>query len=226
MSHPAQRALAGSSWPHSTTGTTATQRDAQTHGARMRRIVVCTNLTLDGVMQAPARPDEDPRGGFAHGGWATPYAAMTEAGEYFGSADALLFGRRTYEDFARVWPARTDNPFTPWLNGVTKHVASATLRDPLSWVNSRVLQGDARDAVAELRAGAGRDILVLGSGQLVRSLMTRKLIDVFVLLIHPLVLGSGLRLFPESGPATPLRLTSSKPTASGVVMATYEPATA
>lgn len=189
----------------------------------MSRVVVVMNLTLDGVLQAPARPDEDIRGGFTHGGWAAPYAAMMDAGEYFGSAGALLLGRRTYEDFARVWPKRNDPKFTPWLTNIRKYVASTTLSEPLPWDNSTLLEGDARDAVAALRSAAGQDILVMGSGALVRSLMTRNLVDVFVLLIHPIVLGSGQRLFGDRQSVTTLRLTSSKATAKGVVMATYEP---
>ena len=99
----------------------------------MRRIVACIDVSLDGVMQAPGRIDEDTRGGFEHGGWATPYAAMSEAGHVFAGADALLFGRRTYEDFFRVWPKQPDSPFTPWLNQVRKYVASHTLYEPHPW---------------------------------------------------------------------------------------------
>jgi len=93
----------------------------------MGRLVVCTNLTLDGVMQAPGRPDEDTREGFTHGGWAAPYAAMAQAGQVFASAGALLFGRRTYDDFFNVWPKHVDSPFTPWLNNIQKYVVSTTL---------------------------------------------------------------------------------------------------
>ena len=189
----------------------------------MRRIVVCTSLTLDGVMQAPGRADEDRRGGFTRGGWAAPYAAMVEAGEYFGSADSLLLGRRTYEDFYSVWPARKDSPFTPWLNNIRKYVASTTLHEPLPWENSTLLRGDARDAVATLRAEAGKDMLVLGSGALVRSLMSRSLVDLYVLLIHPLVLGSGQQLFENGVPEAGLRLVATKTTASGVIIGTYQP---
>lgn len=191
----------------------------------MSRVVVCTNLTLDGVMQAPARTDEDRRGGFTRGGWGAPYAAMTEAGEQFANAGALLFGRRTYEDFAAVWPARPDSPFTPWLTNTPKYVASTTLREPLPWANSILLGGDARNTIASLRNETGKDLLVLGSGALVRSLMARQLVDVFVLLIHPIVLGAGQRLFGEGVEST-LALRTSRTTSSGVVIATYEPATA
>jgi dihydrofolate reductase len=182
------------------------------------------NLTLDGVMQAPARPDEDTRGGFAHGGWAAPYGAMTEAGEYFGRAGALLLGRRTYDDFSRVWPARKDSSFTPWLTNIQKYVASTTASEPLPWASSTLLRGDARDAVAELRQDPGKDILILGSGALVRSLMTRRLVDLYVLLIHPIVLGTGERLFADGVVGSALRLDATKTTATGVIVATYEPA--
>lgn len=189
----------------------------------MSRVVACINLTLDGVMQAPARADEDTRGGFAHGGWGAPYAAMADAGEYFGAAGALLLGRRTYEDFFHVWPARPDSPHTPWLTSIQKYVASTTLTEPLPWANSTLLHGDARDGVATLRSKPGKDILVMGSGALLRSLMTRNLVDLFVLLTHPIVLGSGQRLFDAAEEVMPLRLASSKTTKSGVVIAAYEP---
>ncbi len=192
----------------------------------MSKVVVFTNLTLDGVMQAPARADEDRRDGFAHGGWAAPFAAMQEAGGVMGGAGALLFGRRTYEDFFKVWPGRRDNPFTEVLNNMPKFVASRTLKEPLPWMNSTLLPGDAEGAVAKLRAGSGPDLLIFGSGELVRSLMRRDLVDEYVLLIHPLVLGSGRRLFGEGGPSAALRLVESKTTPRGVVIASYAPAEA
>lgn len=187
----------------------------------MSRVVVCTNVTLDGVAQAPARADEDRRGGFTHGGWAAPYAAMAEAGEYFATAGALLLGRRTYEDFYHVWPARPDSPFTPWLTNTPKYVASTTLHEPLPWANSILLGGDARDAVAKLRTEPGKDMLVLGSGALVRSLLSRKLVDVCVLLIHPIILGTGERLFAEGVTGGALQLVGTKTTSAGVIIATY-----
>src|SRR3954468_19645524 len=127
----------------------------------MRKIVVCTNLTLDGVMQSPARPDEDTRRGFTRGGWAAPYAAMMSVGELFGGTDALLLGRRTYEDFYSVWPKRVDSPFTPWLNSVQKYVASRTLREPLPWTNSTLLSGDIADQLQTIKKQPGRNILVM-----------------------------------------------------------------
>ena len=189
------------------------------------RIVAFESVTLDGVMQAPGRLDEDTRGGFTHGGWAAPYAhPMMWEHMSSGSGGALLFGRRTYEDFFAVWPKQPDNPFTPVLNAATKHVASRTLEEPLPWENSHLLEGDAVGAVAELRRQPGDDVVILGSGDLVRSLLPHALIDEFVLLIHPLVLGSGQRLFADEGPESPLRLVESKATPTGVLIATFRPA--
>lgn len=194
----------------------------------MTRIVVNNSLTLDGVMQAPGRPDEDRRGGFEHGGWAQPYfdPVMAEAaGEGMASGSAMLFGRRTYEDFAKVWPSMPDdNPFTAVLNNATKYVASTTLKEPLSWENSRLLAGDAADAVAALKEEPGNGIVILGSGELIQSLMQRNLIDEYRLLIHPLILGSGRRLFVDGGHLAKLRLVDTKTTTTGVVIATYQPA--
>jgi dihydrofolate reductase len=187
----------------------------------MSKVVVFMNLTLDGVMQAPGRPDEDRRGGFEHGGWAMPYATMEAAEESKAYTGALLLGRRTYEDFYTVWPNRTDNPFTAVLNNTQKYVASTTLSEPLPWSNSMRLNGDAAEAVARLKEEGGKDLVVLGSGELVQSLMRRNLVDEYVLLIHPLVLGSGRRLFTDGGTFAALRLVSTKTTTTGVVIATY-----
>jgi len=187
----------------------------------MRKLVVCTNLSLDGVMQAPARADEDPRGGFTRGGWAAPYGAMAHAGQAFGSADALLLGRRTYQDFYNVWPKRADNPFTPWLTNIRKYVASRTLSEPLPWANSVLLKGDTAQALAALKQEPGKNILVMGSGELVQSLMPAGLIDEYLLLIHPVVLGSGRRLFPDQGTVRQLTLLNSTTTPNGVVVANY-----
>jgi dihydrofolate reductase len=192
----------------------------------MSRVVAFIHLTLDGVMQAPARPDEDRRGGFEHGGWARPYndGVMAQAvGESMGNTGALLLGRRTYEDFYRVWPKRTDNPFTPVLNNSLKYVASRTLKEPLPWMNSKLLAGDAEDSVARLRKEPGKDIVILGSGMLVQSLLRRNLVDELMLTINPLVLGTGHRLFHEGGPSATLRLVDSKTTSTGVVIARYQP---
>jgi dihydrofolate reductase len=195
----------------------------------MRKLTVFNSLTLDGVMQAPGRPDEDGRGGFARGGWAAPY--MDEvmgrvAAEGMARPGALLLGRRTYEDFHGFWPNQTDNPFTAVLDNTRKYVASTTLREPLGWRNSTLLAGDAAEAVARLKEQPGEDLTVLGSGALIQSLRRRDLVDRYVLLIHPLVLGSGRRLFPDGGPAATLRLVDSVPSTTGVIIATYQPVTA
>jgi len=190
----------------------------------MSKVVVFTNLTLDGVMQAPGRPDEDRRGGFEHGGWATPYAAMAQAGNSMSSTGALLLGRRTYEDFYAFWPNQSNNPYTEMLNNTQKYVASTTLSEPLSWSNSTLLKGDAAEAVARLKEEPGKDLLIMGSGELIQSLMRRNLVDEYVLLIHPLVLGSGRRLFLDGGVFAELRLVATSTTNNGVVIATYQPA--
>src|SRR5690242_4280776 len=135
----------------------------------MSKVVVFTNLSLDGVMQAPARPDEDPYGGFEHGGWAAPYNAMAEAGESMPTIDALLLGRRTYEDFYAVWPRRKDSPFSALLDNMQKYVASTTLSEPLSWINSTLLKGEATETVARLKRELDKDLVIMGSGELVRS---------------------------------------------------------
>ena len=189
------------------------------------RVVVFMSVTLDGVTQAPARADEDVRGGFKHGGWAVPYAdgVMAQvAGEGMGKPGSLLFGRRTYEDFFAVWPNRADNPFTEVLNNRTKYIASRTLNEPLPWKNSTLLKGEAADAVARLKQQPGGDLTVLGSVELVQSLMRRNLIDEYILLIHPLALGSGRRLFSDGGPCATFRLVDTKTTTTGVVIATYQ----
>jgi dihydrofolate reductase len=136
----------------------------------------------------------------------------------------ILFGRRTYEDFFSYWPHQTDNPFTEVLDNSQKYVASRTLEEPLPWQNSTLLKGDVTQAVAELREQPGEDIVVLGSGDLLQSLIRRGLVDVYMLLIHPLVLGSGRRLFPDDGSLARLRLVDSVTTTTGVIIATYEPA--
>ncbi len=194
----------------------------------MSKLVVYANLTLDGVMQAPSDHDEDRRGGFEHGGWAPPYfdqVMADAAAEGIAKGGALLFGRRTFEQFASYWSTQAeDNPFAAVLNERQKYVASRTLDEPLSWKNSTLLKGDAMEAVAGLKEQPGKDLVVLGSGELVRSLMGRNLVDEYVLLIHPLVLGSGRRLFTDGGPSASLRLVDAKTTTTGVVIATYHPA--
>jgi dihydrofolate reductase len=194
----------------------------------MRKLMAQISLTLDGVMQSPGRPDEDTRDGFEYGGWALPYndAVMMKAlGEGMSSQGVdMLFGRRTYQDFYAVWPKRTDSPFSAALDHARKYVASRTLSEPLRWQNSTLLQGDAADAVARLKQESGKDLLLFGSGDLMQTLMARRLVDRFLLLIHPLVLGTGRRLFNHDGQRNALRLVRSVITTTGVVMGTYEPA--
>jgi dihydrofolate reductase len=191
----------------------------------MSKITLRLNLSLDGVMQAPGRADEDTRGGFQSGGWAAPYFdPMMFTAPAEGKGPRFLFGRRTYEDFYSVWPNRTDNPFTAIFDNALKYVASTTLKEPLPWVNSTLLKGDAADTVAALKQQPGSDLLIFGSGVLDQSLMRRNLIDLYVLLIHPLVLGSGRRLFSDGSPYAALELVDSKTTKTGVVIATYRPA--
>lgn len=190
----------------------------------MSKVIVFTNLTLDGVMQAPGRPDEDRRGGFEHGGWGAPYNAMPQAGESVANMGALLLGRRTYENFYAVWPKRKDSPFSAILDNLQKYVASTTLSEPLAWINSTLLKGNVAEAVARLKGELDKDLVIMGSGELAQSLMQANLIDEYVLLIHPLVLGSGRRLFPDGGAAGTLRLVEAKTTNTGVVIVTYQPA--
>ncbi len=194
----------------------------------MNKLIVHLSLTLDGVMQGPARPDEDTRGGFKHGGWAAPYVDsvnMAAAAEGMSKkGGALLLGRKTYIDFYDVWPKRNDgNPFTDKLNKSRKYVASTTLREPLQWVNSILLKDDVPAAVTKLKEELDGDIAVLGSGILLQTLMEHNLIDEYHLSIHPLVLGTGSRLFREGSPYAALKLVKSTISTTGVILATYCP---
>jgi dihydrofolate reductase len=191
----------------------------------VRNISATLNISMDGVIQGPGRPDEDTRGGFDRGGWALPYNDEVMAqrmGEGMASSGTMLFGRRTYEDFYGYWPRQTDNPFTPYLNQATKYVVSSTLSEPLPWQNSILLPGDPAASVADLKSQSGPDLGIVGSAQLVRSLLAANLIDRYVLLIHPLVLGQGRRLFDERGPGVDFDLVDSVTTSKGVIIATYQ----
>lgn len=193
------------------------------------RIVVTESVTLDGVMQGLGRPDEDTRGGFEHGGWGLPYmdaTAMEIMGAGMANTEAMLVGRLTYEDFYGYWPRQTDgNPFTEVLDNVQKYVVSRQLTEPLPWRNSTLLAGEGADTVAALKKQLDGDVVVLGSGDLVRSLARADLVDEYILSIHPLVLGSGQRLFTDGSTPTSMRLVRSVPTTTGVVIATYRPTT-
>jgi dihydrofolate reductase len=191
----------------------------------VRTISAILSMSMDGVIQAPGRPDEDTRGGFDRGGWAVPYTDDVMAnrmGEAMASSGAMLFGRRTYQDFYRYWPQQTDNPFTPYLNQTTKYVVSSTLTEPLPWENSILLSGDPAVTVGAVKADTGPDLGIVGSGQLVRSLLAAGIIDRYLLLIHPLVLGQGRRLFDEAGPGVEFELVDSFATSTGVIIATYQ----
>ena len=195
----------------------------------MGKIVVINHVTLDGVMQSPGRPDEDPRDGFEHGGWArsggSDPAQQQIMGERMGTSWSLLLGRRTYVDFAGFWPHQTEpNPFGAALTKVQKYVASTTLTAPLAWENSTLLPGDVAAAVAELRQQADTALVVFGSGQLIRTLRRHHLVDEYLLMIHPLLLGTGRRLFADDGAVEALRLVDATTTSTGVVAATYLPA--
>lgn len=189
----------------------------------MSKIVVFNSVTLDGVMQAPGRPDEDRRDGFDHGGWATPYADEVSgrlAGEGMANTGAMLLGRRTYEDLLPHWN-KAGGPFKDMLNNTPKYIASTKLRDPLPWPSSTLLSGDVAKAVAKLKKEQDKDIVILGSGRLIRSLMDHDLVDQYTLLIHPLVLGTGHRLFADGEPGATFELVDTKPTTTGVIVATY-----
>jgi dihydrofolate reductase len=195
----------------------------------MGRIVVMNHLTLDGVMQGPGRPDEDTRGGFAEGGWASHSAAVGDAagqamGERMAAGGGLagwLFGRRTYDDLLAHWN-REGGPFKDALNQAPKYVASTTLKEPMPWPNSTLLRGDIPEDVRTLKAQTSGVLGIMGSGELIKALLPADVIDEYLLMIHPLVLGTGRRLFPEQV-KLPLRLTDCITSSAGVVIATYEP---
>jgi dihydrofolate reductase len=193
----------------------------------MPRIVVSEFLTLDGVMQAPGDPNEDRSGGFEQGGWQLAYfddifgSVMMDA---FAAAGGLLLGRRTYENFAAHWPKQpADDPLAGMMNGLQKYVVSTTLTEPLAWQNSTLIKTDVAGRVAQLKEGSGKEIQVIGSGELVQALIQHDLVDAYRLMVHPLVLGSGKRLFRQGTAPTRLRLVDTKPTSTGVLILTYEP---
>jgi dihydrofolate reductase len=193
----------------------------------MRKINVTMSVTLDGVIQGLGRADEDTRDGFTEGGWGVRYqdeVMAREMAQGMTESAAMVFGRRTWQDFLGYWPTQTDNPFTDFMNGVTKYVVSTTLTDVDAWPNSVLLRGDAAASVAALKTQPGPDLGIVGSAALVRSLHRAGLVDRYTLLIHPLVLGRGRRIFDESAPLTEFGLVRSVPTTAGVLIATYEPA--
>jgi dihydrofolate reductase len=195
----------------------------------MPRIVVSEFLTLDGVMQAPGDPNEDRSGGFEHGGWQLAYfddifgSVMMEA---FAATGGMLLGRTTYEIFAAYWPKQpADDPLAGTMNGLSKYVVSTTLTEPLAWENSTLIKGDVPAELAKLKEQSGKELQVIGSGGLVQTLIQHDLVDSYRLMVHPLVLGTGKRLFRDDTALTRFRLVDSKPTTTGVLILTYEPET-
>ena len=181
----------------------------------MRRVIVTEYVTLDGVMEEP-------------GTWSLQFwneeIAKFKLDELFAS-DSLLLGRVTYQGFAAAWPSMTDEAgFADRMNGLPKHVVSTTLEEPLEWNNSSLIKGNIPEEVSDLKQQAGQDILIYGSGELVHTLMQHGLIDEYRIMVHPLVLGNGRRLFKDGIPTTALRLVETKSFGSGVVVLTYQPA--
>jgi len=191
----------------------------------MGKVIVMNWVTLDGVMQGPGRPDEDTRDGFARGGWGIPFgdeASVAKMGERMGGDRAWLFGRRTYEQLLASWNAR-GGPFKDALNNARKYVVSSNPATRLDWPNSTLLHGDIPAAVADLKQSSSANLVIIGSGVLIGSLMAADLIDEYLLMIAPLVLGTGRRLF-AGGTQASLRLVDSITTSTGVLIATYEAA--
>jgi dihydrofolate reductase len=194
----------------------------------MRKVIVQEWMALDGVVQAPGAADEDTSGGFQHGGWHLPYfddLSMKWVLQNVTGAGGYLLGRRTYQGFAAHWPnaSEEEQPLAEPLNTRPKYVASTTLTEPLEWQHSTLLHGDLGRAVAALKGQDGGDLLVIGSTRLVQALVERDLVDEFRVMIDPLVLGGGKRIFSDDGALRPLRLLDSQVTTTGAIIATYAP---
>jgi dihydrofolate reductase len=193
------------------------------------RIVISEFMSLDGVVQAPGGAREDTDGGFAHGGWSMPYFDVDAMGAAIDKSmqgtEALLFGRRTWQTMAAAWPGRAGDPFADRMNEIRKYVASRTLsQDDLDWNNSTLLPADdVLGAVGRLRAEDGGDLQVMGSSKLAGALIDAGLVDEYRLMIEPIVLGGGKRLFPDDGQARPLELVSASTSGTGVHICTYRP---
>jgi dihydrofolate reductase len=197
----------------------------------MRKVIVNEFVSLDGVVQAPGGVDEDTSGGFEHGGWHLRYfddLSQRRVLESIVEAGGFLLGRRTFEIFAAYWPnaSEEEQAIAEPLNTKPKYVASTTLSEPLAWQNSTLLQGDAAEAVAALKQGEGADLHVIGSTELVRMLIEHGMVDEFRLMIDPVVLGGGKRIFRDDGSLRPLRLVEGEVTSTGAILATYAPAEA
>ena len=194
------------------------------------QIIITDFMSLDGVVQAPGGPEEDTDGGFAHGGWSHPYfdpeAMGTLYDEVMARTEGLLFGRRTWQVMASAWPDRAGDPFADRMNEIPKYVASRTLsEDDMTWSGSTLLPaGDALGAVRELRERNGQGLQVMGSASLAAQLVEHDLVDEYVLMIEPILLGGGKRVFPEDGQARPLELVSTTTASTGVLICTFRPA--
>jgi dihydrofolate reductase len=193
----------------------------------MPKLVVSEFLTLDGVMQGPGDPNEDRSGGFEQGGWQLPFfddVFGRTIMDGFANSGGLLLGRRTYEIFAAYWPNQSaDDPLAGTMNRLAKYVVSTTLQEPLLWQNSMLINGSVEDEIAKLKDQPGKEIQIIGSGELVQTLARHELVDEYRLMIHPIVLSKGKRLFREGGTPVHLRLVDSKPTTTGVLLLTYVP---
>ena len=192
----------------------------------MRKVIVNEWMSLDGVVQAPVYADEDTSGGFKHGGWHPRYfddTSMKWVVENVAQAGGFLLGRRTYDAFAAYWPKapEEEQALAQPLNTLPKYVASRTVKEPLAWQNSRLLEGDVAAAVVALKREDGRDLLVIGSTELVQTLIAHDLVDEFRVMIDPVVLGGGKRFFRDDGGLRALRLVASEVTTTGAILATY-----
>jgi dihydrofolate reductase len=192
-------------------------------------LILIDFMTLDGVVQAPGGPEEDTDGGFAHGGWSHPYFDPEVMGPVIGDllerSEALLFGRRTWEGMAGAWPGRAGDPFADKMNAITKYVASRSLRqEDLTWNNSHLLDpADAIGAIDELRERDGGPMQIWGSPTLSRQLIEHDLVDEYILMLEPILVGGGKRVWPQDGQARKLELVSAVPAATGTVLCTYKP---
>ncbi|MGW6377581.1 dihydrofolate reductase family protein [Rhodococcus sp. NPDC055112] len=196
------------------------------------RIVISEFISLDGVVQAPGGPEEDTDGGFAHGGWSHPFFDPEVVGGAFddalSKAEALLFGRRTWQTMAGAWPERAGDPFADRMNAIAKYVVSDSLgEDQLTWENTTRITGDEAVArIRELRATAAGDLVVMGSPTLVRTLLQEDLVDELRLMVMPVLLGGGKKIFPDGGKLNSLELVSTAISPAGVHVCTYRPVTA
>lgn len=196
------------------------------------RVVISEFVSLDGVAQAPGGREEDTDGGFSHGGWSMPFfdpeTMGAAVGEAMATTEALLFGRRTWQVMAAAWPARAGDPFADRMNEIEKHVVSRKLKESdMKWTNSHLVSADdVLGAVGRLRERTGGDVQVMGSLSLARTLISADLVDEYRLMIEPVTLGGGKRLFPDDGQARPLELVSSTTAKTGVQVCVYRPARA